>query len=83
MCMQLPACMARCAGIYPSAAWHQVSNSQFCAWPLGVCTELVPALVVLCQEHPEPAGRRQLAGLLFSLIKKPNVAQVRLALEPS
>jgi hypothetical protein len=48
-----------------------------------VCTELVPALVVLCQEHPEPAGRRQLAGLLFSLIKKPNVAQVRLALEPS
>ncbi len=38
--------------------------------------ELVPALCALCQEHPQAAGRRQLAGLLFGLIKKPNVAQV-------
>jgi hypothetical protein len=47
-----------------------------------VPAELVPALVVLGQEHPEPAGRRQLAGLLFSLIKKPNVAQASLLLKP-
>ncbi|KAL4419122.1 hypothetical protein ABPG77_004514 [Micractinium sp. CCAP 211/92] len=37
--------------------------------------ELVPALCALCQEHPQAAGRRQLAGLLFGLIKKPSVAQ--------
>ena len=50
--------------------------------PLCSCpwhAELVPALLALCQEHPEPAGRRQLAGLLFSLIKKPNTAQARAA----
>ncbi|KAL4439731.1 hypothetical protein ABPG75_002732 [Micractinium tetrahymenae] len=37
--------------------------------------ELVPALCALSQEHPQAPGRRQLAGLLFGLIKKPNLAQ--------
>lgn len=38
--------------------------------------ELVPALCALCQAHPQAAARRQLAGLLFGLIKRPNEAQV-------
>ena len=37
--------------------------------------ELVPALIALCSEHPDPSARRQLAGLLVGLVGRPSAAQ--------